>query len=149
MKSAVERSSMRRIVCLPTLCPGKCRRAWSVCAERGVGKKFNTSLRRAPGWCMGCPDRDSTSDFWWQHPSGWTGSLVLILHSALPVCVWGVQIEIAPLAVGGSIPRDGREHWFASYTHLSLIAPRPFLSHTLATASAGGRNLVRGWLIRL
>ena len=27
------------------------------------------------------------------------------------------------------------------------MTPRPFLSHILVTASAGGRNLVRGWYI--
>ena len=61
--------------------------------------------------------------------------------------VWGVQIEIAPLTSGGSIPWDGRKHWFPSNTQLSLMAPRPFFSHILVTASAGGRNLVRGWYI--
>ena len=34
--------------------------------------------------------------------------------------VWGVQIETAPLTSGGSLPRDGREHWFSSDTQLSL-----------------------------
>ena len=58
-----------------------------------------------------------------------------------------VQIEMAPLTAGGSIPWDGREHWFSSDTQLSLMAPRPFLSHTLVTASAGGLNLVRGWYV--
>ena len=61
--------------------------------------------------------------------------------------VSGVQIEIAPLTSGSSISRDGRENWFSSDTQLSLMTPRPFLSHTLVTASAGGRNLVRGWYV--
>ena len=43
-----------------------------------------------------------------------------------------------------SIPLDEREHWFSSKTQLSLMAPRPFLSHTLVTTSAGGWKLVRG-----
>ena len=58
--------------------------------------------------------------------------------------VWGVQTEIAPLTSGGSIPWDGREHWFSSDIHLSLMAPRSFLSNTLETAFACGRNLERG-----
>ena len=33
--------------------------------------------------CMGCPERDNTFDFRWQHPSGWMGVLVLIWHSTL------------------------------------------------------------------
>ena len=41
----------------------------------------------------------------------------------------------------------GREPWFSSDTQLWPMAPRPFLSHTLVTASAGGRNLVRGWYV--
>ena len=32
---------------------------------------------------LGCPDRDSTFEFRRQHPSGWTGALVLIWHSTL------------------------------------------------------------------
>ena len=32
---------------------------------------------------MGCPDRDITFDFRWQHSSGWMGALVLIWHSTL------------------------------------------------------------------
>ena len=40
--------------------------------------------------------------------------------------------------------RDGRDHWLSSDTQLILMAPRPFLSHTLITASAGVQNLVRG-----
>ena len=61
---------------------------------------------------------------------------------------WGVRgfyIEIAPLTSGGSISRDGQVHWFSSDTQLSLMAPRPLLSHILVLAYAGGRNLVRGW----
>ena len=54
------------------------------------------------------------------------------------------EIETAPLTSGGSIPRDGREHWLASDTQLPLLAPRPFISHTLATAFAGGQNLGAG-----
>ena len=61
--------------------------------------------------------------------------------------VWGVQIEIAPSTPGGSILWDRRDHWFSFDTHFSLMAPRPFLSHTLVTASAGREDLVRGWYV--
>ena len=63
--------------------------------------------------------------------------------------VWGVQIQMVPMTSGGSTPLGGQKHRFSSDIHPSPMAPRSFLSHTLATASAGGRNLVRGWLIRL
>ena len=55
------------------------------------------------------------------------------------------DVEIAPFTPGDSISRVGREHWFSSDVQLSKVAPRPFLRHTLVTASASGRNLVRGW----
>ena len=57
--------------------------------------------------------------------------------------VWGIETEQAPLTSGGSTHRDGREHWFSSDIQLSVMAPRPFLRHTLVIASVGGRNLVR------
>ena len=41
----------------------------------------------------------------------------------------GVQIEIACLTSGSSIPWDGWKHWFSSDTQLSQMAPKPFLSH--------------------
>ena len=40
----------------------------------------------------------------------------------------------------GSIPWNELEHWFSSDTLHSLMAPKAFRSHTLVTASAGGRN---------
>ena len=41
------------------------------------------------------------------------------------------QTEITPLTSGGSIPWDGREHWFSSNTELTATAPRPFFQpHT-------------------
>ena len=61
--------------------------------------------------------------------------------------VWSVQIEIKPLTSASYISRNEREHLFSSDTQLSLMAPRLFLSHTLITASAGGRHLMRGWYI--
>ena len=36
---------------------------------------------------------------------------------------------------------------FSSDAQLPLMAPRPFLSHTLMTTSANGQNLVRGWYV--
>ena len=54
------------------------------------------------------------------------------LTSVLTHCgVWGVQKGVAHLPSGGSIPWVGRKHWFSSDTQLSLMAPRPLLSHTL------------------
>ena len=61
--------------------------------------------------------------------------------------LWSLHIKIAPLTSGSSIPWDGQEHWLLPDTQLSLVAPRPFLSHTLVAASAGRRNFVRGWSI--
>ena len=61
--------------------------------------------------------------------------------------VWGVQIRLASLTSDGSTPRDGREHSFSFGTLLSLMAPRPFLSHIPGTAYAGGQSLMRGWYV--
>ena len=44
--------------------------------------------------------------------------------------MWIVQTQIAPFTSDGSIPLDGREHWFQSDTQLSLMSQRPFLGHT-------------------
>ena len=52
--------------------------------------------------------------------------------------VWVVHIEIASFISGGSISMDGWEHWFSSDAKLLLMALRPFLSHILVTAYAGG-----------
>ena len=57
--------------------------------------------------------------------------------------MWIVQTQIAPFTSDGSIPWDGREHWFQSDTQLLLVALRPFLSHILLTAAAGRQDLVR------
>ena len=51
----------------------------------------------------------------------------------------------SPSLLDGSYPPDRRKHWFSFDTQLSLMSPRPILSHILVTAS--GNPCVMEWCL--
>ena len=51
----------------------------------------------------------------------------------------------SPSLLDGSYPPDRRKHWFSFDAQLSLMSPRPILSHILVTAS--GNSCVMEWCL--